>query len=316
MRKAIQLIKRAATAVHRRWRRLQVFVERGTPTSPVSTEETECCHCGLVFRGNFCPRCGQNRAAGKGKPRFLKTFREAYPQLSNNFLRTIVHILLRPGYMLRDYFCGHRVIYQSPVSTFLIAISIVALCTNIGHSIAPTRFVVQKESGFDQLTDQLSEGLTIRTGKTDPKIKSAYDHWQANRDRTPSGRMAVVWNVVKEKLTSDVTLILFAFFPLLGVTSYCVFRRRQFAGRRLTVMEHYIIYVYLFAVFNFFDMFDSSGLLSLFYVVWAYRGLYRLSWWKALGYTLLMVLVDFIIMSLALMAFLVVLVGQMMRYYG
>ncbi len=314
--KIVEKIKAAATAIRRRWRRLQVFVERGTPTSPVLTEETECCHCGLVFSGNFCPRCGQNRAAGKGKPRFLKTFREAYPQLSNNFLRTLFHLLCRPGYMIRDYFRGHRVIYQSPVSTFLISISIVALCTNIGHRIAPTQFKVQQESGFDQFKDGVSVKMGQETAQKDPQFKKAYERWRVHHDKTPSSRMAAVWDVVKEKLTSDVTLTLFALFPLLGVTSYSIFRRRKFDGRRLTVMEHYIIYVYVFSISNFFDLFDSSGLLSIFYVVWAYRGVYRLSWWKSVVYTLGVILIVVITMGMAMILFGMLFIGHMVTQYG
>lgn len=315
MKKVIEKIKAAVTTVHRSWRRLQVFIERGTPTSPVSTEETECSHCGLVFRGNFCPRCGQNRAAGKGKPRFLKTFREAYPQLSNNFLRTIFHLLCRPGYMIRDYFRGHRVIYQSPVSTFLISISILALCTNIGHRIAPTRFEVSQKSDFEQFKDEVSVKMTKQTAQRDSKMKEAYDQWHAHQDKTPSSRMALVWDVIKEKLTSNISLYLFALFPIMGVTSYAFFFRRKFDERRLTVMEHYIVYVYIFAISNFFDLFDKSGLLSIFYIAWTYRGLYRLSWWKSVGYTLLLILTMVIFMMIGLILFVVLVMGQMMTYY-
>ncbi len=317
MKKVIEKIKAAVTGIRRVWRRLQVFIERGTPTLPVSTEETECSHCGLVFRGNFCPRCGQNRAAGKGKPRFLKTFREAYPQLSNNFLRTIFHLLCRPGYMIRDYFRGHRVIYQSPVSTFLIAISVLALCTNIGHRIAPARFTVSQESEFEQFRNEVAVKLTKQTAHhRDPKMKEAYNQWHAHQDKTPSSRMAVVWDVVKEKLTSDITLYLFAFFPLMGVISYALFYRRKFDGRRLTLMEHYIIYVYIFALSNFFDLFDSSGLLSIFYIIWTYRGLYRLSWWKSVGYTFLLIFIASIFMMVGFILFVLSVMGQMMTYYG
>ena len=313
MEKTIDKIKIAASALRRCWRRLQVFVERGTPTSPVSQEETECRHCGYVFRGNFCPRCGQNRVAGKGKPRFLKTFREAYPQLSNNFLRTIAHLLLRPGYMMRDYFRGHRVIYQSPVSTFLIAISIVALFTSIGHRFAPMRFEMQQESQYDQFSNVPMKVLE-ESARKDPKMKHAYNQWRAQQDKTPSTRKAIIWDLVKEKLTSNITVTLFALFPLLGVTSYGIFRRRKFDGRRLTIMEHYIIFVYLFALSNFFDLFDTTGLLTFFYLLWAYRGLYRLSWWKAFGYAFVVLLIDFIVLMLVIMLLSVLMMVQVMYY--
>lgn len=311
MGKITDKIKHAAAELHRCWRVLQVFIERGAPTSPVSTEETECRHCGYVFCGNYCPRCGQNRAAGKGKPRFLKTFREAYPQLSNNFLRTIVHLLLRPGYMMRDYFRGHRVIYQSPVSTFLIALSIVAICMGIGHRIAPTYFEeVKKNSGFSALLCLPME-MVEQYAQKSPTMKNDYARWRAKHDKTPTSRKGLVWGVVKEKLTSNVSLTLFVLFPLLGVTSYFLFRRRKFDGRRLTIMEHYIIFVYLFAIAYFFDFVDTNGFITLFYLVWSYRGLYRLSWWKAFGYAFAVSVIDLMVLLLLLMGLFAYLMVQM-----
>ncbi len=81
-------------------------------------------------------------------------------------------------------------------------------------------------------------------------------------------------------------------------------------------MEHYIIYVYIFALSNFFDLFDSSGLLSIFYIIWTYRGLYRLSWWKSVGYTFLLIFIASIFMMVGFILFVLSVMGQMMTYYG
>lgn len=275
------MILKAANALHRGWRRLQVFVERGTLTSPVAQEETECSHCGHVFCGNYCPRCGQFRNAGKGKPHFFKTFREAYPQLSSNFIRTIFNLALRPGYMMRDYFRGHRVLYQNPVSTFLIAISVMALCSGIYNRIAHNKVKTEKESVANMFSMALTDKFTIEAD-SDEQMRRAYAKWKASRRANKIGRIAIAWDVVKEKVMSDTSLYLFVLFPLMGATSYFVLRRRSFDGRRLTLMEHYIIYVYLSAFFQF--VYDP-GWIECFYTAWAYRGIYRLTWLKSIAYT-------------------------------
>lgn len=73
-----------------------------------------------------------------------KTFREAYPILSKVFYHTIIELITRPGYMIRDYLRGHQVIYLGPVSTLLVALSCVTLCTHIYEKYQPPK-APQKE---------------------------------------------------------------------------------------------------------------------------------------------------------------------------
>lgn len=310
MKNIIGKIRKAATAIHRCWRRLQVFVERGTPTSSVLQEEATCSHCGRVFIGNYCPRCGQHRDAGKGKPRFLKTFREAYPQLSGNFLRTIIHIALRPGYMMRDYFRGHRVLYQSPVSTFLLAISIMALCSGIfGHADGSLG-----KQGDNAIADKLEEVVTkkiIEESDKDVRVRRAYDRWSVSRSMEGHRRIRAVMGGVKRKLTSNVSLTLFALFPMFSSVSYLVFRKRKFDGRRLTLMEHYVIYAYLYA---FFRLTSGEELIHWFYMAWAYRGIYRLSWIKSAGYATLVFGLAAVLFLVLISVFLLLLLAPVYYY--
>lgn len=310
MKKIISKIKKAAATLHRCWRRLQVFVERGTPTMPVKQEEATCGHCGRVFKGNYCPRCGQHRDAGKGKPHFLKTFREAYPQLSGNFLRTVIHLALRPGYMIRDYFRGHRVIYQSPVSTFLLAISIMALCSDIFHIDNS-----DEPSGGGVVIEKLEHevmGELKKAANNDAQVRKAYDRWNVSRRMAGHRRLRAVLVDVKHRLTSNVSFTLFALFPMLSSMSYMVFRKRMFYGRRLTLMEHYVIFAYLYA---FFSLTNNLGSIQLFYMAWAYRGIYRLSWVKSAGYAVLVLTLAMAVCIVFILALILVMVSPVAYYY-
>ncbi len=311
MKNIISKIGKAATALHRCWRRLQVFVERGTPTSSVLQEEATCSHCGRVFIGNYCPRCGQHRDAGKGKPRFLKTFREAYPQLSGNFLRTIIHIALRPGYMIRDYFRGHRVLYQSPVSTFLLAISIMALCSGIFGHIDGSGGQRGENAAIEKLEQDVMEKVMKEADK-DVKVRKAYDRWSVQRSMEGHRRIRAVMTDMKRRLTSNVSLTLFALFPMLSSVSYLVFRKRKFDGRQLTLMEHYVIFAYLYA---FFRLTDKMGLLHLFYIAWAYRGIYRLSWVKSAGYATLVSCLAAVLFVVFICIVMLAMVAPVLYYY-
>lgn len=304
-------IKRAVATIHRGWRRLQVFVERGAPTASLAKEPAECGHCGHVFTGNYCPRCGQYRDAGKGKLRFLKTFREAYPQLSNNFVRTIIHLALRPGYMIRDYFRGHRVPYQNPVSTFLIAASIAAVCSGIYDRVAQNGNSDSGVSVMSKLDKIVGDELTRKADQNE-KIRKAYDRWNAHRTLEGHKRIAATWEIAKEKLKSDVTFTLFALFPLFGSMSYLVFRKRKFDGRRLTLVEHYVIFAYLYAFFCFVDRID---MLTIVYIAWTYRGIYRLSWIKSVAYATLVFWLTVIMLILLICVFIAIMVAPVIYYY-
>ncbi len=312
MKQIVSKAKKVLRTLHRGWRRLQVFVERGLPTSPVSREVTTCSHCGHVFSGNYCPRCGQHRAAGKGKPRLLKTFREAYPQLSGNFIRTIINLALRPGYMIRDYFRGHRVLYQNPVSTFLIAVSVMALLTGICGRIARNGEQKEEVTVMGQLDKIVANEISKEASK-DKNVRKAYDRWSTSHTLDGHRRMAAALDVVKEKLTSDVSLTLFALFPILGSISYFVFRKRMFDGRRLTLMEHYVIFVYLNAFFCFVD---TVEIIPLFYIAWAYRGIYRLSWIKAIGYSTLVFGMTIILLLVFIALIIALKLASVMYYYN
>ncbi len=312
MKRIVSMAKKAANKLHRSWRRLQVFVERGLPTSPVSREITTCSHCGYVFSGNYCPRCGQHRAAGKGKPRLLKTFREAYPQLSGNFIRTIINLALRPGYMIRDYFRGHRVLYQNPVSAFLIAVSIAALCSGIFGRIAHNGQQKENDTVMGQL-DRLVEKEISKEASKDKDVRKAYDRWNTSHALGNHRHTAAVLGVVKEKLTSDTSITLFALFPIFGSISYFVFRKRKFYGRRLTLMEHYVIFAYLYALFAFIDFLE---IIPLFYIAWAYRGIYRLSWLKAMGYAALVFGMTTIVLLILICLIIALMLAPVVYYYN
>ena len=312
MKQIISMAKKAANSIHRSWRRLQVFVERGTPTSPVSREVANCSHCGHEFVGNYCPRCGQHRDAGKGKPHFLKTFREAYPQLSSNFLRTIINLAIRPGYMIRDYFRGHRVLYQNPVSTFLIAISIVALCNSIFGPIIHGSAKKEDETVVGLINKVVSEEI-MKDAARDSGMREAQHRWKAARSMDGHRRMAAALRVAKEKLTSDVSLTLFALFPILGSISYLVFRKRDFYGRRLTIMEHYVIFVYLYAFFSFIDNLD---IIHLFYIAWAYRGIYHLSWIKSIACATLVCGLTILVLIVITLIVIALMLTPVLYYYN
>lgn len=98
------------------------------PSLAVDAPERECVNCGTHYRGNFCPACGQ--AAATGRLAVKDMLRSIFATLvagDNVFFRTAAALLLRPGYMVRDYLYGRRARYFKPVQMLVRLVAVFVL---------------------------------------------------------------------------------------------------------------------------------------------------------------------------------------------
>ncbi len=283
----------------RSWRKYKVFLERGVRTSPIPPDAVECHFCGHVYYGNYCPRCGQNRIIGTKRLTAARTFREAYPQLSNNYIRTVLQLLLRPGYMLRDYFRGRRVVYQSPLNALVITMSVIALCLGIYYQVNQ----IEKKDYVDSVLERAREEQ-----KANPKEKNlTLDFFEkiglSDTHGKTSQREAIV-RTLANNLTSDSIIVIVYMLPILGFSSYLASRKRKFDGRTLTLTEHYIVFAYLYVPLT---VFDPHPLIEIVYYAWTYRGLYGLTWRQAFRqvFSLALWFILFMVIFIVLLALIV-----------
>jgi len=84
-------------------------------------EQHTCPTCGTVFTGNYCPRCGQSSRVGRYS--FKKTFLlflDVWGLGNRGMFHTLRDLLLRPGYMIRDYLGGMQMAYFPPFKMFFL----------------------------------------------------------------------------------------------------------------------------------------------------------------------------------------------------
>ena len=90
-----------------------------------SDEPFHCQCCGTDFRGNFCPRCGQESGVGRIT---WKTVQKGFAMLwgmdSRSLPYTLCQLLLRPGYLIRDYISGKQQASYPPIS-LLVCVAVV-----------------------------------------------------------------------------------------------------------------------------------------------------------------------------------------------
>ena len=83
---------------------------------------------------------------------------DSIPFLNDDAKRTFVHLLLRPGYMIRDYIKGKHDLYLAPLTSLIIFYAFFSLVSSIAHP----EFKTDKSSEYSIDSDSvLSSGAII-----------------------------------------------------------------------------------------------------------------------------------------------------------
>lgn len=124
--------KEQLRAYYRRFRRWQQEGPRYVNKHPGTV--LRCANCGAEVADNYCPRCGQR--AGIGRVTW-RSVREGIGKVlgldSRSFPYTLLQLLLRPGYLVRDYISGRRQVSYPPVSMLAIVSLIAVLVESAFH---------------------------------------------------------------------------------------------------------------------------------------------------------------------------------------
>ena len=97
-------------------------------------EVRHCHNCGTEFSDNFCPRCGQRAEVGRvGWRSIRKSIALLWGLDSRSLGYTLVQLLGRPGYLVRDYISGHRQVSFPPVKMLVLVCLSVVIFESVFH---------------------------------------------------------------------------------------------------------------------------------------------------------------------------------------
>lgn len=104
-----------------RLRALHIKMIGGKQIPAASQESNTCLNCGTVYNGSYCNRCGQSR----NTPRYhlsnaFRNIMGGFTNIDNGFGRTLLDLLYRPGYMIKDFIAGKRILYFRPFQTLFV----------------------------------------------------------------------------------------------------------------------------------------------------------------------------------------------------
>lgn len=87
---------------------------------PDDNQQLECFSCGTVLTGLYCHKCGQKNDDYRRSiwSLFIETFTSIF-SLENRMWRTWVNLIVKPGYVSREFSDGKRTSWTSPVRIYL-----------------------------------------------------------------------------------------------------------------------------------------------------------------------------------------------------
>ncbi len=88
-------------------------------------KEKDCLNCGTIVEGRFCQNCGQENVVPKETFWHMVThFFYDITHFDSSFFHTIHHLILKPGFLSKEYTAGRRASYLHPVRMYVFTSAI------------------------------------------------------------------------------------------------------------------------------------------------------------------------------------------------
>ena len=140
--------------------------------APLSEEQHECATCGTHYEGNYCPRCGQSARIGRYSfKKAILLFLDVWGLGNRGMFRSIRDLILRPGYMIRDYLRGMQMAYFPPFKMFFLLLAL-WLVVDSGLNIQLVNRDKQNEEETEQIFSRFKPKVTLaEDDKADEKSR-------------------------------------------------------------------------------------------------------------------------------------------------
>lgn len=102
-----------------------IFKKNFTVSHSPLRKETDCLNCGTTVYGRFCHVCGQENIVPKETFWHMVThFFYDITHFDSNFFITVKDLLIRPGFLSKEYMIGRRANYLHPVRMYVFTSAI------------------------------------------------------------------------------------------------------------------------------------------------------------------------------------------------
>ncbi|HUG13136.1 MAG TPA: DUF3667 domain-containing protein, partial [Opitutaceae bacterium] len=222
-----------------------------------------CKNCDTPLPGEYCPKCGQRDYD------FERSFREIAAELAESFwsfdsklLRGVVDLLLRPGFLTKEFLAGRRA-RQVPPLRFYLFVSILFFLTS---SFDPTGEIVNLDDsprevsfeslGFDPATTSRLNSAAAAIPTSASEANSAERRIEGFfRDRYERRHEAA------QMIAENLPKLVFACLPVFALITRMVFRRAK-----LGFLSHLVMALHLHSFYFLFSLVSSGWAMLLGFV--------------------------------------------------
>ena len=243
-------------AFKEKYRRVKEWQQQPYQVAPMSAEAHDCPTCGTHFEGNYCPRCGQSARIGRYsfKKAFL-LFLDVWGLGNRGMFRTIRDLILRPGYMIRDYLQGMQMAYFPPFKMFFLLVAL-SLLVSTGWNIKMENRIEKQEK---EITEKINRTIYGSFGLEEKENNHSVEALETNIKITE-------WTNKHMNLVTILLLLLYT-IPLF------MFFRKCPAYPGIRFSEFFVTMVYITNMITVYSIVTNFFGLSL----WVDVGLYVLT---------------------------------------
>ena len=262
-----------------KWKAFCEWQRRPSHIPQMVEEHHRCGTCGQEFQGNYCPCCGQSAKIGRYSfKNALLLFLDVWGMGNRGMFRTLRDLILRPGYLIRDYISGMQMAYFPPFK-LLFLLTALLLVVDSGVNL----------KGEDYLANYHEK--TVKTGnsfaKKDKQKETTRDErWDKVSD----------WYIVKlrEFRESNPAFFWVALLFVLSLPLYLFFRKcpnipdLRFSELLIAMVYTWGMHTIYEIVLTFFDVYNSPiDEASLLLSIIPLKQLSGFKWWRTSLYLLL-----------------------------
>ena len=200
--------------------------------APLSEQQHECATCGTHYEGNYCPRCGQSASIGRYSfKNALLLFLDVWGLGNRGMFRSLRDLVLRPGYMIRDYLSGMQMAYFPPFKMLFLLITFSVL--------VDTGLNIKGQNRWEKFEAQYASGMNYANSqKTDPSASE-----KEKQEAALASKIMDYANKAYEWMESHQSIIQIFWLLLLSGPLYFFFRHSP-AFPTIRYSEFFVALVY------------------------------------------------------------------------
>ena len=258
-----------------KWRTFRQWQQKPYEVAPLSEVHHKCATCGTEYQGNYCPRCGQSSKIGRYsfKNAFL-LFLDVWGLGNRGMFRTLRDLILRPGYMIRDYLSGMQMAYFPPFKLFFL-LTALSLVIEGGINLKGKNYFEEARVMMNNyLEEAKTEAVTAEEKEADKTIREYSNKFLTLQQRFPN-------------------ISTLAFLVIMSGFLYIFFRRSP-AIPGLRYSEFLVSQVYItdmFSIYNivleFLCVNDNLNYITFLLPLIPLKQMSGFPWWKVIVFTIL-----------------------------